>query len=578
MSFDGFTIANVTHDLNKYLIGGRISKIAQPEKDELLFTIKCPDRSQLRLIISANASLPLIYITDEKKQSPLTAPNFCMLLRKHIQNGKILKITQPDMERVIIFEIEHLDEMGDLKTKQLIVEIMGKHSNIIFADMDNNIIDSIKHVSANMSSVREVLPGRTYFIPKTVEKFNPLLAKKEDFFREIFSKNMKLSKCLYSTYTGISPVVAEEILYRSLIDPDAYPEILKDYEKEQFYNTFCQVMDIVKDSTFTPVIVYDGKKPVEYAAIKLNMYHDLNIVEYDNISTVLKDYYKQKEVVTRIRQKSVDLRKITSTAYDRARKKLSLQEKQLKDTEKRDKYRIYGELINTYGYDVKPQSTKMEALNYYTNENITIPLDKDLTPHENSVRYFNKYNKLKRTFEALSLQIENTRTEIEHLESISICLDIAENEEDLVEIKEELTEYGYINKKRGEKKAKIKSSPFHYISSDGFDIFIGKNNYQNDILTFKNGTGNDWWFHAKKIPGSHVLVKTRDGNLPDKTFEEAARLAAYYSKARENAKVEVDYLQIKNVKKPNGAKPGFVVYYTNYSMTAEPDISGIKQI
>ena len=266
------------------------------------------------------------------------------------------------------------------------------------------------------------------------------------------------------------------------------------------------------------------------------------------------------------------------TALERNRKKYQLQEKQLKDTEKREKYKVYGELIHTYGYGLEEGAEKLEALNYYTNEMVTIPLDKQLDAMENAKKYFDKYNKLKRTYEALSTLIEETKTEIAHLESIAASMDIAQTEDDLVQIKEELVEFGYIKRKKTDKKAKIKSKPFHYVSSDGYDIYVGKNNYQNDELTFKFATGNDWWFHAKGMPGSHVIVKSNNEELPDRTFEEAGMLAAYYSSGRDNDKVEIDYLQKKNIKKPNKAAPGFVVYYTNYSLTISPDISNLKQV
>ena len=256
-------------------------------------------------------------------------------------------------------------------------------------------------------------------------------------------------------------------------------------------------------------------------------------------------------------------------------KKYDLQLQQIKDTEKRDKYKVYGELINTYGYGLEEGAKSLTALNYYTNEEITIPLDTQLTPQENAQKYFDRYNKLKRTYEALTDLIQETHDEIIHLESISTSLDIAVSEEDLTQIKAELTQFGYIKKKHNGKKVKIKSKPFHYLSSDGFHIYIGKNNFQNDELTFKFANGNDWWFHAKGMPGSHVIVKTNGEELPDRAFEEAGCLAAYYSKGRDNEKVEIDYLQKKNVKKPNGSKPGFVVYYTNYSLVASPDIRGL---
>ncbi|MDE7287868.1 MAG: NFACT family protein, partial [Lachnospiraceae bacterium] len=282
--------------------------------------------------------------------------------------------------------------------------------------------------------------------------------------------------------------------------------------------------------------------------------------------------------VTRIRQKSVDLRKIVQTALERNIKKYDLQLRQMKDTEKKEQYRVYGELLNTYGYEVSPGAKSMEALNYYTNEMITIVLDPLLSPSENAKKYFDKYGKLKRTFEALSTLTAQVKEEIDHLESIQNALDIALLEEDLVQIKEELISCGYIRRKGGNKKIKFSSRPFHYISRDGYHIYVGKNNYQNDELTFKSANGNDWWFHAKGIPGSHVIVKSEGNELPDSTFEDAAKLAAYYSKARGQEKAEIDYTEKKNVKKPNGSKPGFVVYYTNYSMMIDSDISALTRV
>ena len=534
MAFDGITIANIVHELRENLLDGRINKIAQPETDELLLTIKTP-KGQKRLSISASASLPLIYLTETNKPSPMTAPNFCMLLRKHINNGRITAITQPKLERIIRFEVEHLDELGDLCKKYLIIEIMGKHSNIIFCTEDNKIIDSIKHVSAQMSSVREVLPGREYFIPDTMERSDPLDISFADFVSTLIAKPTPLGKAIYTSFTGISPVVAEEIYY-------------------------------------------DGAEPKEFCALPLSHFPMYEAKIFDSMSNVLETYYASKNTLTRIRQKSVDLRKIVQTALERNRKKYDLQSKQLKDTLNRDKYRIYGELINTYGYNLEPGAKQLDALNYYTNEMVKIPLDPTKTPGENAQKYFDKYNKQKRTFAALSSLIQETQEDITYLESVSNALDIALSEDDLTQIKEELIGAGYVRRKFTKKKVKITSKPFHYISSDGYHMYVGKNNLQNDELTFHFAVGNDWWFHAKGCPGSHVIVKTNGEELPDRTFEEAGKLAAYYSKNRGNEKVEIDYTEKKHVKKPSGGKPGFVVYYTNYSLMIDSDISGIQQI
>ncbi|MCH5344640.1 MAG: NFACT family protein [Acetatifactor sp.] len=580
MAFDGVTIAAVAAELKKEIVGGRLTKIAQPESDELLLTIKQPD-GQKRLFLSAEASLPLAYLTETNKPSPMTAPNFCMLLRKHLQNGRITAISQPELERILHIEVEHLDELGDLRRKTLVIEIMGKHSNIIFCDEDWKIIDSIKRVSAAVSSVREVLPGKPYFVPQTQEKQDILTIDYSGLRDVLAAKPQPLFKAIYGSFTGISPILAQELCYRARLDGEQPTAALTETDYQSLFTVIKAFVQDLKAERFTPCIAYTGSRPVEFAALPLTMYESGQDHTEDcpSISGLLERFYAEKNALSRIRQKSADLRRIVQTALERNIKKYDLQLRQMKDTEKRETYRIYGELLNTYGYSAEPGAKSLEALNYYTDETVTIPLDPTLSATENAKKYFDRYGKLKRTYEALSELTKEVKTEIDHLESISASLDIALMEEDLVEIKEELIESGYIRRKGGSKKAKITSKPFHYISSDGFHMYVGKNNYQNDELTFKLATGNDWWFHAKKIPGSHVIVKASGaGELPDRTFEEAARLAAYYSKGRDQEKVEIDYVQKKQIKKPNGAKPGFVVYYTNYSMAIDSDISRIQKL
>lgn len=577
MAFDGITVAAVVKELSDATAGTRIYKISQPEPDELILTIK-GNSTQFRILISADASLPLVYKTNDNKTAPLNAPNFCMLLRKHLSNAKILSVTQPGLERVIRFSLEHLDEMGDICRKNLIVELMGKHSNIIFTDENDMIIDSIKHISHNVSSVREVLPGRNYFIPETLEKKDPLSITREEFIEAITNAHLPIQKALYTSFTGLSPIMGSELAHEAHLDPDASTSSLSVSDAEALYKVFAEMINKIKEGRFSPSVIYENDSPKEYSAVPLTIFKDFISKDFESISDLLQSFYREKSIVVRIRQKSTDLRKITQTALERNIKKLDLQTKQLEDTKKKEKYRIYGELINTYGYGVSEGSKSFEALNYYTNEMITIPLDPDLSVKENGKKYFDKYGKLKRTAENLTTIIEEVSAEVTHLESIMTSLDIAVEESDLTEIKEELIQAGYIRYKSGAKKVKVTSKPFHYISSDGFDIYVGKNNFQNDWLTFDFANGNDWWFHAKKMPGSHVIVRTNGEELPDRTFEEAAKLAAYYSKGRGSDRVEIDYTIKKNVKKPAGAKPGFVVYYTNYSMVIKDDITGIKQV
>ena len=579
MAFDGIVIANLVRDMKEKLEGGKISKIAQPEKDELLFTIK-NNRETLRLLISASASLPLVYFTETNKQSPMTAPNFCMLLRKHIGIGRIILVSQPGLERIIRIEIEHLDEMGDLCRKHLIIELMGKHSNIIFCKEDGTIIDSIKHVSAQISSVREVLPGRAYFIPNTAGKADPLTVSQAGFVSLMQHTPAPIQKALYLNLTGISPVIGSELCHLASLEAEVSANELSETELLHLFGTFSYLMEDIRNGHFQPNIIYrqrteTDREPVEFASVPLSCFDggDYAAQTFPSISALLETYYASRSTITRIRQKSVDLRKIVQNALERNYKKYDLQLKQLQDTEKRDKYKVYGELLNTYGYELSGGEKELKCLNYYTNEDIKIPLDTQLTAKENAQKYFEKYNKLKRTFDALTDLTLETHAEIQHLESISAALDIALKEEDLVQIKEELMEFGYVKKRHpGGKQPKITSKPFHYRSSDGFHIYVGKNNYQNDELTFKVATGNDWWFHAKGVPGSHVIVKAEGKELPDRTFEEAGALAAYYSRARDSEKVEIDYIQRKHVKKAAGGTPGFVIYHTNYSLIATPGL------
>ncbi|MGN0152043.1 MAG: NFACT family protein [Wujia sp.] len=596
MALDGIAIAGIVSELKNKLVGGRIYKIYQPEVDEICLVIKnrtAAGNTTEKLVLSADASLPLMYLTARSKENPASAPNFCMLLRKHIGNGRITEIEQPGFERITSFTIEHLDEMGDLCTKKLIIEIMGKHSNIIFTDSEGVIIDSIKHISHQVSSVREVLPGRVYVFPPSQDKANPLETDVNYFMNHVLQKPMTLAKALYTSLTGISPVMANEMAYRAGLDGGMSASALTMTEREQLFTEFDKIRQDIIAERFTPCIAYDGYEPVEFSSLMLTMYgmpgdsgnmpdgKTRGLKVFSSVSEVIEEYYSSKSVVTRMKQRSADLRKIVSNAIERTSKKYDLQLAQLKDTEKRDQYKVYGELITAYGYQVQPGAKELVCDNYYTGEEISIPLDPEISAMDNGKRYFARYNKLKRTYEALTEQAESSREELDYLLSVQTSLSFAASLNDLIQIKAELTESGYIRGKvqSGKVKKEEKSKPLHYISSDGFHMYVGKNNYQNDELTFRVADGNDMWFHAKQMPGSHVIVKT-DGakELPDRTYEEAARLAAHYSSGGQAPKVDIDYTARKNLKKPPRSKPGFVIYHTNYSMTIEPDIHGIREI
>ncbi len=586
MALDGIVVSNIVYELNKTLADGRINKIAQPENDELMFTVKAGGNLH-RVLISANPSLPLIYMAKENKPSPLTAPNFCMVLRKHIGSARIVSVTQPSLERIIDFEIEHFDELGDLRIKHLVVELMGKHSNIIFTDSDNRIIDSIKHVSSFVSSVREVLPGREYFIPLTDGKLNPFKIDKNAFNEILCGNDLTIQKALYTKVTGLSPLAASVIAYNADLDADRHISTLDNGNIDKLYTSFDYLRCIINEHKFTPNVVYDHDKPIEFGSYHLSVYENFgySVKDFDSILELLYVYYSEKNMYTRIHQKSADLRKICQTMTERTARKLDLQLKQLKDTEKRDKYKVYGDLLMSYSYDVKPGEKTYTCENFYNNnETVTIPLNPDLSATDNGKKYYDKFAKLKRTFIAVNEQLEDTRQELSHLESISNELDLAVTDTDLDIIKKEMTECGYIKAKHNNTSKKNKtsqksaSSPIHYITDEGYHIYVGRNNYQNDELTFKISGNSDWWFHSKTIAGSHVILKSNGDTPSDKAFEQAAKCAAYYSKGKNEEKVEIDYIMRKHVKKPNGAKPGFVIYHTNYSMVVTPDISQLQEV
>ncbi len=596
MAFDGSVVACITRELNNTVAGGRIIKISQPEKNQLLLAIK-KGGNQCRLFISAEAQLPVIYLTEKNLQSPAQAPAFCMLLRKHLINSRIVSVFQPSLERIINIEIEHFNEMGDLCRKTLAVEMMGKHSNIIFLD-GNRIIDSIKHVSALVSSVREVLPGREYFIPFSDDKYDPFAITKPDFFKLFKDSAFPAAKTIYGNITGISPQLSEEILYLSGLDSDIPGKDLDAFDREAVYKQFCLIMDKIKSGSFKPNIVYENGQPFSFVPFEFSIYKDLKKEYYGSISCLLYEYYAKKQALASVRQKTQDLRQVILNLLHKDYKKYDLQLKQIKDTEKKDKYRMYGELLTAYGYNVPPKSTTFATTDYNTGEEITIPLDPALSAIENGKKYFDKYSKMRRTAEALSEIVNRTKDEIEHLESISVSLDMVKNADDIADLKKEMVESGYMKdkspalkkgrmpksaKNAGMEKRSVKGSPLHFVSSDGYDIYVGKNNLQNEYISFKLADGNDWWFHAKKIPGSHVIVKTKGGEIPDRTFEEAASLAAHFSKANPKAenpadiKVEIDYIRCRFLKKTPGGKPGFVIYHKNYSLFASADISEIRE-
>lgn len=576
MALDGIVIAALVKELRDTLLGGHIQKIAMPEKNELLLTVK-NHAAQHRLLISCEASLPLLYLQAENKPSPLTAPGFAMLLRKHIGSGKITAVEQLGLERIVRIETTQLNELGDIAPRALYTELMGKYSNIIFTDENDVILDSMRRVPASVSSLREVLPGRPYFVPEKLQKTNPLELSETNFTAALTAQGLlPLDRALSSAFSGISSLIAQEVLFRTSLEPREVFGGLSAEKRNALYSVFSSLMEAVRTERFEPVMYLRDEVPVEFSALPLETLkaEGLEARRYTSVSELLYSYYALRAESSRMRQKSSDLRRLVQNHLERSQRKRILQEKQLADSQKKEKYRVYGDLLNSYAYQIPAGADHYVAENFYDeNRPLRIPLDKNLSPAENAKKYFDRYAKLKRTELAVGAELEKTVQEEAHLASVLTALELATEESDLAEIREELAAFQYVKRQRaqkGKRPQKIQSHPLHFRSSDGFDIFVGKNNYQNEELTFKVASGSDWWFHAKGMPGSHVIVKANGQELPDRCFEEAAALAAYYSKGRDQDKVEIDYLQRRNVKKVNGAPPGFVIYHSNWSMMAKP--------
>ncbi|MCR5211759.1 MAG: NFACT family protein [Lachnospiraceae bacterium] len=583
MAFDGITVSALSEELSRRLKGATISKIAQPEKYELLFTIKGGDsEGPLYLFSSANASLPLLYLTTDKKKSPETAPAFCMAMRKYCQGGRILSVEQVGFERVIKLTLSHRGEMGDVEDFHLYFEIMGRHSNVILTDSQDVIIDAIKRITSLVSSVREVLPQKPYFIPHQEGKCSPLEMDEESFSKKVLTGNRTIEKAILDSFTGFGTLASSEIAARSGLSPDSFVESLSMNDKNALYSSFSSLLTELKEKRYSPAIYLSSSRLVspEFSAIPLTCLSDMEIRSFDSVSSMLEAFYSGKNHEDNIRQKTESLRKTVETLLARDNKTLLLQEKQLDDTKKADKYRLYGELIHAFGYNLMGGESFLVANDYHTGEDVKIPLDKNLSAMENAKHYFKKYDKLKRTKESLVDRIKTTKENIEILSSILTSLSFSDDERDIAEIRQELYEQGYIKKsgvRKGQKKEK-KASPLSFRTRDNFLIYVGKNNYQNEEVTFKLATGKDWWFHAKTIHGSHVILKTEGKEPSDEAFLAAAQLAAYFSEGRDQNKVEVDYVQKKEVKKTPGTKAGFVIYYTNYSMVVAPTLENVERL
>lgn len=564
MALDAVAIAALTKEL-QCLCGGRIDKIHQPEKDEIVLHIRTYEESY-KLVISASPAHPRLHLTSSAKENPKTAPLFCMLMRKHMGSGKIIGIEQCGFERIVKIAVESYDELGDKTVKYIIAEFMGRHSNIILVSEDNRIIDSVKRVDETISSVREILPGGIYEMPPVQEKTDLI---DFDVNSEIsFDKPGKADRAILSSIGGISPLTAREVIYSVFGITDINSVQINTNRAAAMKVAVIKIAENVKKGSFSPCLITDKNsgKIIEFSAVDIKQYESLALVEhYESMNELVDAFYYKRDMHERMRQKSADLNKLLSNNIERISKKISILERTLRDAQKLDEYKVYGDLITANIYRLKEGMKSAELENYYETECpvVKITLDPSLSPSQNAQRYYKKYNKAKTALTEAANQLKISRADLEYIESTLAMVENAESVTDINAIRAELANEGYITNRQNKNKQKKKeiSKPMHFVSSDGFDIYVGRNNTQNDYLTLKFANTADWWFHTKDIHGSHTVIKLGlDKDVPKRTILEAAQLAAYYSKARESAQVPVDYTVIKNVKKPNGAKPGMVIY------------------
>ena len=581
MALDAVCVSCLAKEIEEKIIGGRIDKIYQPERDEIVLTVRTFEENY-KIVLCANSTYPRVHFTTVNKKNPATAPLFCMLLRKHLQSGKIVSVKQVKFERIVEFEIESYDELGDLTVKKLIIEIMGRHSNIILT-INDKIIDSIKHIDLTVSSVRQVLPGFFYEYPPERD-ITPLVMAGEDLKIDISAKGELCSKSIMASVSGISPLTAREIVYSCFGSTDVRNEQIED--EKALIAEIIKLSERVKNAEFKPTLITDAftGKLIDFSAIPINQYENAaNTEESLSMSEIIDKFYSKKDAAERMRQKSADLVKLLNTNRERAAKKQGILLATLKDAENKDKYKIYGELITANLYRIAEGDREAVVENYYEEEmpTVKISLDAMLSPSQNAQKYFKRYQKAKNAEIEAAKQLEENEATLDYLESTLVSVLNAESESDLNAIRTELAEQGYLKRivLKKNKKLPNTSKPMHFVSSDGFDIYVGRNNTQNDYLTLKLANSNDLWFHTKNIHGSHVIIKLGlDKNVPETTMREAAQLAAYYSKARESSQVPVDYTAVKNVKKPNGAKPGMVIYdvYNTVYVTPNNELSQEK--
>ncbi len=575
MPMDAVCMTAVAEELRRALAGGKIDKIYQPGRDEVVLAVRGA-RGNVRLLLSANPAHPRAQLTALSRENPDTPPMFCMLLRKHLTGGRILEISQPPMERVVDITIEAADELGDRVRRRLVLEAMGRRANLILLDGDGRITDCLRRVDADMSAQRQVLPGLFYHLPPAQDKRDLLAAPPEEIsaLLEVAPREKQADKWLLDTFGGLSPLLCRELVFQTCGRTDA--RIFELTDRARFLDRIAWAADIIKENNFTPYLLVRQGKPVDFYCLPVLQYgFEAELREMESFGGLLDEFYETRETQERVRQKGQDLIRSVTNARDRAARKIAVQEKELAAALDREHLRQWGDLLTSNLWRMERGLSHFKTENFYDPEGgeVDIKLDPLLTPQQNAARYYKEYNKAKTAEQMLTGQLEKGRRDLEYLNSVLESVALVEGERDLQEIRQELVDTGYLrraSKAKGREK-RVSSKPMEFRSTAGLRISVGKNNTQNDQLTCKMAYKSDIWLHTQKIHGSHVILWTEGGEPDLQSLNEAAVLAAWFSQGRESDRVPVDYTPVKYVKKPAGARPGMVVYTTYQTAYVKPD-------
>ncbi|MBR3963655.1 MAG: NFACT family protein [Oscillospiraceae bacterium] len=563
MALDGITLSMLKNELAEKLIGARIDKIHQPSKEELVISLRW-NGGNGKILISASASAPRIHFTESSVDNPKNPPMFCMLMRKHLSGAKLVEIEQFGLERMLHLSFATYNEFGDPVIIKLAVEIMGRHSNIMLIGPDGKIIDAIKRVTADMSSVRQVMPGMSYVFPPAQNKMNTLDLDYMGLIERLKNgRDIPLSKALMENLDGVSPIVCREISDIVTGGFDTKAHDLTNDDCEKLVNSLEKLAESVKNKNAAPYMVLEENgHPVDFTFIKVNQYGDaMEIRKFETFSEMLDKFYSERSGADRMKQRSNDLFKFVVNLADRISRKLDVQRQELARSTERDILRVKGELIHANLWMIEKGMTSVVLENYYDNcKPVEVKLDPRLSPNQNAQHYFSEYRKADTAERMLKKFIEKGEAELSYIESVFDLLSRARTDDEVIAIREELVSGGYLKNHRKNNQKPVKLAPKEYISTDGFRILCGRNNIQNDKLTFKDSRKNDIWLHTQKIHGSHTIIVTEGREVPETTIQQAAVVAAYNSKGRESSLVPVDYTEIRNVKKPSGSAPGKAIY------------------